>query len=329
MSDEGAAAPSLELSRSRHLLAVADDVAAEEVEALVLSRYPAAVRTEPDVLTLGAGVHLSGPFPLDGGAHLDLSLPSWARDCYLLTCPPERGRPVPAALVGTGGLLRAFTDAEVRGTEREALELLLAMSRRLGGVVRTSTGYVLEPEEWAGVDLTVHAPVWLYPDALVHVLTPVLPGVQALTDVQPPDAPVPPATGRPTNVAELDDGERAWLHAEADAYDAHTLAQPEVLEGYGTIWRYPSGGVITASVAAAEQLPVVLAGLDSVAEGGVMAYELRWHSADPQQWHREPPSAALRSECTDARERIEAAARAVLTATGGECTDDDGFLVQP
>ncbi|WP_147918979.1 hypothetical protein [Ruania zhangjianzhongii] len=323
-----AGGPSLDLTRSRHLLAVADDVSAEEVEALVLSRYPDAIRTEPDVLTLAGGVHLSGPFPLDGAGHRDLGLPAWADGTYLLTCPQDRGRPVPAELAATGGLLGAFAAGEVRGRERETLELLLAMGRRLGAVVRTSTGHVLEPEEWAGVDLTVYAPVWLYPDALVHVLTPVLPGVQALTDVQLPDAPLPPATGRPGGGADLDDGERAWLHAEADAYDAHTLAQPEVLESYGTIWHYPSGGVITASVAAADVAPVVLAGLDRVGEG-MLSYELRWYPADPQQWDREPPPTALRTECADARERIEAAARAVLTAVGGQATDDDGFLVQP
>ncbi|WP_022917821.1 hypothetical protein [Ruania albidiflava] len=316
------------LARSRHLLAVADDVAAEEVEALALSRYPAAVRSEPDVLTLASGVHLSGPFSLDGGAHRELGLPGWVAGIYLLTAPPQRGGPVPAELATTGGLLAAFADAEVVGTEREALELLLAMGRRLGALVRTSTGHLIEAEEWAGVDLTVHAPVWLYPDALVHVLRPVLPGVQALTDTQPAEGPVPPATGRPHGVPELDDGERAWLHAEADAYDAHALAQPEVLEAYGALWRYPSGGVITVAVSAADALPAVLAGLDWAGEG-VMAYELRWHPADDQQWQRDPVPAALRSECADARERIEAAARAVLTAAGGQATDDDGFLVQP
>ena len=317
---------STEITRSRHLLAVADDVSADEVEALLLSRYPAAVRTESDVLTVAADVHLSGPFPLDGAAQRDLGLPAWVAGIYLLTCPPDRGRPVPAELAATGGLLAAFAAGEVRGSEREALELLLAMGRRLGAVVRTSTGHVLEPEEWAGVDLTVYAPVWLYPDALVHVLAPVLPGVQALTDVQPAQGPLPPATGRPAGTDQLDDGERAWLHAEADAYDAHTLAQPEVLESYGTIWHYPSGGVVTASVAAADVVPVALAGVDW-AEEGVLAYELRWHPADPQQWHREPPPTALRTECADARERIEAAARAVLSAAGGQATDDDGFLV--
>lgn len=328
MTGEGASTPSLDLVRTRHLLAVADDVGAEEVEALTLSRYPAASRTEPDVLTLATDVHLSGPFPLDGAGRRDLDLPAWVAGMYLLTCPQDRGRPVPDELAGTGGLLSAFADAEVRGQEREALELLLAMGRRLGALVRTSTGHLLEPEEWAGVDLTVYAPVWLYPDALVHVLATVLPGVQALTDVQPPDAPLPPATGRSAQAAELDDGERAWLHAEADAYDAHALAQPEVLESYGTIWHYPSGGVITASVAAADAVPVVLSGPDGAGEGA-LAYELRWYPADPQHWHRQPPPAALRTECADARERIEAAARAVLTAAGGQATDDDGFLVQP
>src|SRR5699024_10243651 len=174
-------------------------------------------------------------------------------------------------------------------------------------------------------------PVWLYPDALVRVLATVLPGLQV------PDEPragaMPPSGGRrPENLAEygipdLDEDERAWLHAEADAFDTHALAQPEVLESYGASWDYPSGGTIAVSVEAAHDVP---ADVQAVAEDGegMMLYELRWYAADPQQLRQDPLPAVLRSECADARTRLETAAAAIPPATGGQATDDDEFLVQ-
>lgn len=338
MTDHAPAPLDTPLARERHVLAVAGDVTVDDVEALIVTKYPHAYWSEPDVLTLTERVHLSGPFVLDAAARQELELPAEASFAYLLTCPPERGGPVPAELAAVGGMLAAFADGAVEGREASVLEALLALGRRLGAVVRTSTGHVLEPPEWAGVDLRVYAPVWLYPDALVYVLHSALPGIQVPDE--PRTGPLPPGSPREASqladrsghdVAQLDDSERAWLHAEADAFDAHALAEPEVLESYGANWSYPSGGVITVSVEPAHQIPPgVLAGLEHEpdADDGAMVYELRWHPDDPMQWQQDPPPAVLRSECADARSRIESAAAALSHATGGRATDDDEFLVQ-
>ncbi|HLR27238.1 MAG TPA: hypothetical protein VK086_00990 [Ruania sp.] len=338
MTDPAVSPLDVDLARKRHVLAVAGDVTSEEVEALAVAKYPGAYWSEPDVLTLTEQVHLSGPFLLDGAARRGLGLPGGVAHAYLLTCPRERGGPVPPELAAVGGVLAAFADAALEGGEAHAVDVLMAMSRRLGALVRTSTGYLLEPEEWAGVDLRVYAPVWLYPDALVHVLHSTLPGIQVPDE--PRTGPLPPGSPREASqladrsghdVVQLDDSERAWLHAEADAFDAHALAEPEVLESYGANWSYPSGGVITVSVEPAHQVPPgVLAGLEHEpdADDGAMVYELRWHPDDPMQWRQDPPPAVLRSECADARARIEAAAAALTHATGGQATDDDEFLIQ-
>lgn len=331
MTDPAASPLDVDLARKRHVLAVAGDVTSEEVEALAVAKYPGAYWSEPDVLTLTEQVHLSGPFLLDGVARHDLGLPGGAAHAYLLTCPRERGGPVPPELAAVGGVLAAFADAALEGDEAHAVDVLVALSRRLGAVVRTSTGYLLEPEEWAGVDLRVYAPVWLYPDALVRVLASVLPGLQVPDEPRAETMP-PSGSRRPEDLAEygipdLDEDERAWLHAEADAYDIHALGQPEILESYGAGWNYPSGGVIAVSVEAAHELP---AGIEAATgdDEGMMLYELRWYAADPQQLQYDPLPAVLRSECADARARIEAAAAALTHATGGQATDDDEFLIQ-
>ncbi|UFU02766.1 hypothetical protein LQF12_14960 [Ruania suaedae] len=338
-ADPGAAPLDLPAALSRHVLALPDDVTAEEVEALALSRYPQAHWVTREVLELEEETYLAGPFLLTAADRSELALPVWAEHAYLLTCPAERGGPVPEELQAVGGLLAAFAQGSVEGMERAAVDVLCAMGRRLAGVVRTSTGYVLEPGPTAGVDLVVHAPVWLHPDALVHVLTPALPGVRLLAE---PDRPRTPSSSadRASNaeqlsvrragvdgVRELDEAERAWLHAEADAFDAHTLAQPQVTEAYGAVYHYPDGGSIGVSVEAEAAVPLVLAGLDWAA-GGTLTYALRWYPADPVALQQGRVGQVVLDQREDARARIEAGARALQAATDGEVTDDDQFLVR-
>ncbi|UFU06182.1 hypothetical protein [Ruania halotolerans] len=337
-SAPGAAHLDAATAATRHLLAVPDDVVVDEVEALALSRYPQAEWVEQDVLALADDIYLSGPFIVPAGDRDALGLPDWADQAYLLTCPHQRGGPVPEELRALGGLLAAFAEGTLEGQERAAVDVLCAMGRRLGGVVRTSTGHLLEPDPTAGVDLVVHADVWLHPDALIRVLTPVLPGIRLLTE---PTTPMPSAADSahsarytrdsPHSIGAesgLDEGERTWLHAEADAFDAHALAEPVVTEAYGAQWAYPDGGTIGASVEAELQVPLVLAGLDWAATGTI-AYALRWHPADPVALHEGRAGRVALDQREEARARIEASARAVLAAVGGEVTDDDQFLVQP
>ncbi|QOR70382.1 hypothetical protein IM660_17595 [Ruania alkalisoli] len=332
---ESAAPLDLAAALARHLLALPDDVTVEEVEALALSRYPRAHWVADDVLQLEEETYLSGPFLVTAADRAELGLPVWAEHAYLLTCPPERGGPVPEELQAVGGLLAAFGQGSVEGMERAAVEVLCAMGRRLAGVVRTSTGHVLEPGPMAGVDLVVHAPVWLHPDALVHVLRPALPGVRLLAEPDPPRT-LSSSANHPSNaeqlsvrpgVRELDEGERAWLHAEADAYDAHALNEPQVTEAYGAVSPYPDGGTIGVSVEAEVLVPLVLAGLEWAATGTI-AYSLRWYPADPVALEQHRAGRVVLDQREDARTRIEAAARAIQAATDGEVTDDDQFLVQ-
>lgn len=287
-------------AQAHHLLVVPDGVSPVDIEALVLSWFPEAVTTHAEDqvhLETGPGCAVVGPW---AGDQL---LPGWAAAVYLLQAPEQRGDPVPAELQGRGDLLDAFADGEPLADERAHLELGLAAARRIGGAVRTAGGVLMTPPPRA--DLVLYSPVWLHPDALVHVLEPHLPGL-GLEDS--PVTPLPPDAVTGESLIE-DEGERRWLHAEAAAYDAAALAEPEVTESYGATARI-DGVTYAVAVEAALGVPVVLAAVDL---SGLIVYELRCYpDGDPTD---------------EVVARLEDAARALLTAVGGHLVDDDGFLV--
>jgi len=290
---------------AHHLLVVPDGVTATDVEALVLSRFPEASVQGGDRLLVEVlpGCAVDGPWPPP-----PLPLPDWVASVYRLVAPEQRGDPVPPELRGRGDLLDAFADGEPVADERQLVELALAVARRTGGGLRVSgaDGMLLVPT--ALPDLLVYGEVWLEPDALLHVLEPHLPGVVVqggTAAAVPPDA----VTGAPLL---QDEAERRWWHAEADAYDAAALEEPQVSESYGVEAPAADGAVYTVAVEPAPTLPVVLGGREWT---GPIVYEVRCYAG---------PSGTLPA---DAVARVDAAARAVLAAVDGQAVDDDGFLV--
>lgn len=286
-----------------HLLVVPDGVAPADIDALVRSRFPEAdSHDDGGRLTIAVlpGCVIDGPWAPSGP-----DLPGWADVVYRLQAPTQRGPAVPPELRGRGDLLDAFADGEPVAEERQLIELGLAIARRIGGAFRASGPDGMTLASPPRPDLLLYSEVWLHPDALVHVLEQHLPGIALQPEPGrgelPADAVFPPSL-------VTDEGERLWLHAEADAYDAAALAEPAVTESYGALTTI-DGALFAVTVGAAGHVPVVLAGLSWT---GVILYELRCY-ADP------PPSSAA--------DRLDAAARAILAAAPGQVVDDDGFLV--
>lgn len=317
------------IAEPRHLLVLSAEVLPEEVEALAVSHFDDAGWTGPAALRVTGEAQLTGPWRVEDAVRSGLDLPAWATAAMLLRCPVQRSAPVPPELQGLGGLLDAFPDGEPVGLERVVLDHLLAQARRLGGALRVAgTGTVLVPDPASAVDLTVHTTVWLEPEACARVLAPVLPGLAA---VDVPDAPlgdrltvdVHPLRARAA--AELDEGERGWLHAEADALDDAVLSQPQVLEGYAHVAAVP-GGELEVSVAGDEHTPRVLRALPW-ARGGVISYEVRWRPDDPGLALGPRPPLAQRRDRERVRATVERVVVALHSAVGGQVVDDDGFLV--
>lgn len=329
MTDDDAA-PALDagLAFAHHLLVLAEDVYAEDVEALAASRFEGAARRGPRLLALTGDAVLTGPWAVDDAARAALALPAEAALAYLLRAPVLRGAPPSDAAITQDARARAFADGMPFGVEGDAVDFLVAAARRLGGAVRIAgSGQVVVPDPDSDVDLWVYAPVWLDPQALLAVVGPALPGLTLAMDLaeDPAVADVPPPPPVP-GFEPLDEGERAWLHAEARAFDEAALAAPAVLDAYGAAAGFP-GGVIEVSVEGEEAVPLALRGLEWT-EGGVVAYALRWWPAGDGAL-ADPPTAEARRARAQARALIEVAARALLAAAGGEVADESGFLIDP
>jgi len=291
-----------------HLLLLAGDVEADEVEALVVSLVVGARWTTPasgalpGVLDLlpDADRHsratLTGPWGA-AAARGPLALPDWVETIFVVDVDPERSGPAPALAAGYGPLLDAFGPEHPEGLERQVLDVAHACARRLAGALRVTTGVLVEPDPGSAVDLAVHAPTWLEPDTLAHVLERALPGLVLLPG------------------------------ADAVAHHGHHL------DGYGATWALGDiGGAddlaegadhVVVEVEAAEVLPPALR-TAAWTSGGVLTYALRWVDGD-----RTPSSRGGLRRRDDARAAIERAALALHGAVGGEILDEDGFLVTP
>jgi hypothetical protein len=319
----------VDLAFGHHLLAVGDDVDPDEVEMLAMSWFAHAGWVADRVLALTEDAVLTGPWQVDDAVRRSLHLGPAAAQVLLLRCPVLRGGAPPEQLAAADPLTRAFRDGVPYGIEAEALAFLLAAARRLRGALRAAgSGAVLEPDPENDVNLLLHSSVWLDPDALVATLRPVLPTVRLateLSDFVPPAAPQPPEV---SGVEPLDEGERAWLHAEADAFDEAALSGPAVLDSYGAVAELAEDGLLEVTVAGEENLPLVLERLDWTASG-VVAYTVRWWPPDEAAAASEAPGAVFLAQRGRARALVERAALALHGAAGGELTDESGFLVEP
>ncbi|MEE6271856.1 hypothetical protein [Georgenia wangjunii] len=332
-------APALDraLAEPRHLLVLPPDVDVAEVDALAASHFDDAGWLGPTTLRVTGDAHLTGPWGLDDALRRAFDLPPWAVLAFLLRCPVQRSGPVPPELLGLGGLLDAFPEGPPTGLEGVVLDHLLAQARRLGGALRVAgSGAVLVPDPATAVDLTLYSPVWLEPEACVRVLEPVLPGIRSAIDDLPDAGGVPgadrlavdPAGPRAAAVAEMNPDERAWLHAEADAFDTAALERQDVLEGYAAVADLGPDGLLEVAAAGQDQAPAILRGA-AWARRGVVAYEVRWRPVDPEVAFGPRPPLGLRRARDRVRALVERVAVALHDVAGGEICDDDGFLVAP
>jgi len=347
--DQLARFPSAEPSTGgQHVLVLPEGVDVEEIEALAVSRFPAAVWDTADaeerasargrsergyapvqVLRLSRHARLIGPYALELADATSLGVNVSASIAYLVETPPDRGeRPYPGG--DREGINRAFPDGLPVRDEERVVRWLVAVARRVGGSVRVApSGVVLAPDVHAEIDLTVYSDVWLEPQAALEVMRRVAPGAQLAMDPVPWAGP-PPGIGESgaPGTTGLSAALRKHLHAEADAFDVAALSAPDELNGYGVQKELGVDGAILLEVAGEDALPIVLQALPW-AQAGAVTYRVRWEPPEFEELERERPSFAHRV----ARDRVEnlvgALAREVHRAVGGEVLDSAEFLVDP
>ena len=343
----------------RHLLALPEGVAADEVEVLASSTFRAARWERPPripsgrrvagaargpvpaatagVLRVGRLSTLTGPYGVEPAQVARWGLPAGARVAYVVDCPRERA-PGPAFGGDRDGLRRAFGAAAPVREEARVVQWLVAAARRLGGAVRTESGVVLEPEMDAALDLTVLTDRWIEPSAVLTAVRRVAPRAR-LGGAEPDvvtdeERPTPEQTGAAlvarecVGVGIADEAERRRLHAEADAYDAQMRAVPPPSEAFGVQVDLGVDGIVAVEVSAEPDVPVVLAGLPW-AQGAVVAYRVHWAAPDLEQLESERPSLPHRVARGRAARVVRGVAREVHADVGGEIADMAGFLVDP
>lgn len=317
--------------RSRHLLLLPDDVDPMDVEALVYTRYPDAAPTPDGGLRIGRHTGLTGPLVLDRAAARAARVPEKWSLVYSVTCPTERGDPPWPGTTDPDGLYRAFPDGLPMRAEGRAVDLLVAVARRLGGAVRVHTsGVVLRPDPEVAVDVVVHAPYWLDPEVLHQALTISHPEARLAIEGEPWLGPPSGLVDSPPDeaAAELTLEQRIALHARADRLDAEAMAGEVVLDAYAVVLdvsRDRDEGLVEVLVHVAEEPPAAIAGLEWALRA--VTYEVRWSPPDEVEARLEAPSGAFVAMRRRAHALVLQVARVVVEAADGVPVDADGFLL--
>jgi hypothetical protein len=233
--------------------------------------------------------------------------------------------------------MRAFPRGKPFRHEGDAVDLALALARRLGGAVRAAgSGVLLEPDHDRLLDLTVWSGYWLGPDRLLELLGPVLPGAEVNLAVHGRHE--APHHETPWSVDPLDplgaDLEHALgapdheiIDEVARQHDARALAGGVVLDGYALT----AQGSLVVEVIQEDAVPSWVrdrvAGQLLDAANPVVTYAVRWVTHDPHVLESEDPPYAVRLERERLRPRMRAAALSIAEASAGVISDSAGFEV--
>lgn len=282
----------MDTERATHWLLFERAPDAEELQALVVSRELGVTWVDDRTLGWQPGVLLQGPLSAEELIDAE-GLPEWVDAIYAVDTPRERGKAIPAELQIPGSVLAAFPDGEPTGVERETLETLEAIARRLGGGVLSETGQIVIPEP--RIDLLLFSSTWIDESELADLLADL---AQMRSDGGPVLPPGIEAEGYGL-VADLPDG--GVLSVTASPAELTPIA----LAGYG----WASGSVYVYEF---RHYPAQSFGFAAASEP-------------------EAPSEAETRVNAGASVTIEAAAEAVFAGAGGpergHLCDDDGFLV--
>ncbi|WP_421742882.1 hypothetical protein [Cellulomonas sp.] len=362
--------------RSRHLLGLPEDVGADEVEVLAISRFAQAHWEDTEVvpqprgimgpMTAALGIRavgsstpsartlrlarlstLTGPYRVEADDAVSLGLPTTSTLAYVLVAPRERGeKPYPGG--DRDGLKRAFPEGMPIREEERVLQWLVAAARRLGGSVRIGEhGTILTPDVDSAIDLTVLSDSWLEPAEALAVVQSVQARARLSEATGTWNGPLPgvgrEATGRPGWVAEAggrglsaalerhgvdDEAERQRLMNEASAFDELMLAVPPVPEAFGVLVDLGHDGMLSVEAGVETTLPPLMRDLPW-AQNGIVAYRVHWEPPFIEELEAERPSFEHRVARSRAAPLVQAVARAVHGAIGGEIADEADFLVDP
>jgi hypothetical protein len=315
-----------------HLLLLPDELPETVVLGLVRARHPDVVATGGGTWRLGRWTVLRGPLLLDAAAAAGSAVPDPWRCAWVVECPVERGDPPLPGTTDREGLHRAFPDGLPVMAERRALDLALALARRLEGAVRvapqpTGQGWaLLRPDPLSWVDRTVLSPSWVDPGEALDIAQRTVPGAELAVEGTAWEGLTPEAVAALESTDDDDappPDEREALHRAAEARDAAAAAGDDVLDAYALVVPLPAGGLVQLEVAGAAEPPPVLHGVPWAASA--VTYSAVWWPDDPAAAEHEVPAPDVRAARARAGAVIAALTDALADEVGGVVVDADGF----
>jgi hypothetical protein len=316
-----------------HLLLVPSTVHPDDVCDLVRARVPSSELDRTGQTALGRHSAISGPYELSMEDAVDAAVPMPWTVVYALSAPIEREDPPLPGADDRDGLADAFPDGMPWREEGRALQLLVALARRVGGAVRVAGRQTLiQPDLHRAVDVIIHSPYWLDPDVLLGVVQHALPTAQLEiegTDWNgPSDAAYSGAAASPyVKDSPISPYDLSQLHHVADQNDMAVMAADHVIDAFavaGDIGPYGEDGAIEVLVHVGREREPAVAG-QSWADQPFVTYEVRWAPADWEERERRVPCAPFQASRQRVQPLVRAISRMIVEATGGVVTDEDGF----
>lgn len=349
------------------LLLLPEDVEAQEVEALAVSLWETAGWVGPGLLRLTVGenegkpllARLQGPWQVYKSTAQRYGFPLWTRRIFALEAPIQRtAKPVAKKFQGISPITDAFLNGEPWGLERQVINGMWAMARRLGGALfihdgaRTKTkAQLLQPDPDGAIGLTVYSSLWLSYQQLQALLQPLFSTVYnpdlptSNPKLTPDDGPKGffnglnnPVTNRQSDQLLISQAEEwvktiipaqelAQINAESEAFAQATAwakAQAPAPESqYRLLVEKTRGQQISVEVDPTPWLPPVLR-WENWASQNCVSYALNWQTLIDERKNltRSQRVARLR-----VAEQIELIAQTLIGTLGGAVVDLDGFLV--
>lgn len=315
-----------------HLLCFNDLVSVDEVEALAISLYDTAKWIGPGMLRLKGQARLEGPFILPVALRQEFSIPADKSHVWLLVCPPERGHEPTLDEMRLDPWGLAFPEGLPIGLEREMLDGIERLARRLAGSIRIAgSGWVTSPDPDSAVSLSVYAPRWLEPGQLIAAMRHRFPDVIDARDLEEENS--QPRRRKALDIERLRQLEKhavaldPELKERLEAERVQAMMGTAVLDGYALLFRVGNRSRVQLEVRPTDEIPQALR-WEQWASKAVVHYFLRWLPYG--ELDELPPtgmSRTVRLERARATRDIEDAAAVLSVNVGGKVIDEDGFIV--
>ncbi len=322
--------------RTAHLLLVPTTASSDEVSDLVRARVPLAGDLAKDgEVALGRLSRLTGPYVLTMEDAVAAGVPLPWTVVYALEAPVEREDPPPTGADDRDGFAQAFPAGLPWREEGRALQLLVAMARRVGGAVRVgASDRLIQPDPHRAVDHVVHSPFWLEPETLRGVVAREVPTARLAAEGETWTGPTEAAYTGALILADIahevvDSQGTVARHAAGAQVDMASLGAPDLFDAYAVIAPLGPGGhhgAVEVLVHVAEPDEPAARGEDW-GRRPFATYEVRWLCTDIDAAERERRRPDERFVAV--RDRVApvvvAVTGAVVEGTSGIVTDEDGF----